>query len=62
MPQHAPLLWVVGAGEPLAAKAEAYLGKAPPHPASRLVTLKADAAALPDASAKAVAQWMKDAE
>jgi dienelactone hydrolase len=62
MPQHAPLLWVVGAGEPLAAKAEAYLSKAPPHPASRVVTVKADAAALPDASAKAVTQWMKDAE
>jgi dienelactone hydrolase len=54
--------WVVGAGEPLAAKAEAYLSKAPPHPASRVVTVKADAAALPDASAKAVTQWMKDAE
>ena len=56
-----PPLWVVGAQDPLGARGEAYaFGKAPPHPASRYVTVKADAAGTPEAAAKVVADWLRD--
>lgn len=58
--QHVPLLWVVGAQDPLAARGEAYaFAKAPPHPASRYVSVEGDAAATPDAAARAVLEWIK---
>lgn len=61
--QHIPLLWVVGNADPLHAKGEGYaFAKAPPHPASRYLSLKADAAGLPEASAKQLADWIKSFE
>lgn len=58
--QHVPVLWLVGAGDPLLGKGEAFaFAKAPPHPASRYATLKADPAALAEASAKPVLEWVK---
>jgi dienelactone hydrolase len=61
--QHIPLLWVVGSGDALAAQGEAYaFAKAPPHPSSRYVQVKADAAGTPEAGAKAVLEWLKSLE
>ena len=60
MPQHIPLLWVVGARDPLHALGEAYAyTKASPHPLGRYVTVQADAAGTPDAAAKTVLEWVK---
>ena len=61
--QHIPLLWVMGSGDALAAQGEAYaFAKAPPHPMSRYVQVKADAAGTPEAGAKAVLEWLKSLE
>lgn len=61
--QHVPLLWVVGAGDPLAGKGEAFaFAKAPPHPASRYMTMKVDPAALAEAAAKPLLEWVKALE
>lgn len=58
--QHVPVLWLVGAGDPLLGKGEAFaFAKAPPHPASRYVTLKSDLAAVTDAAAKPLLEWVK---
>ena len=55
--QHVPLLWLVPAGDPLAARGEDYaFAKAPPHPASRFVPFKGDAA---EAGARLVLDWLK---
>ncbi|MBI5275041.1 MAG: hypothetical protein HY854_01140 [Burkholderiales bacterium] len=63
MKQHVPLLWVVSQSAPLHAKGEAYaFAKAPPHPASRYLALKAEGAVLPDAAGKAVVEWVKALE
>lgn len=60
MKQHVTLLWVVGTQDPLAARGEAYaFAKAPPHPASRFVTVEGDSAATPDAAARIVLDWIK---
>jgi predicted esterase len=60
MKQHVPMLWVVGESDALHAKGEAYaFAKAPPHPASRYVALKANADALVESSAKPVVEWAK---
>ena len=48
--QHVPLLWIVGTADPLFARGEDFaFAKAPPHPASRYVSVKGDAAAVPEA-------------
>lgn len=61
--QHVPVLWVVGTADPLHARGEDYAhAKAPPHPASRYVAVKADAAGTPEAAAKAVTEWLKSLE
>jgi len=61
--QHVPLLWVVGSGDPLHKRGEDYAyAKAPPHPSSRYVSVKADAAGTPEAAAKAVIEWLKSLE
>jgi hypothetical protein len=61
--QHIALLWLVGRADPLHAKGEGYAyAKAPPHPSSRYVALKADNAGLADASAKELADWLKSFE
>lgn len=58
--QHIPLLWVVGSRDALAKRGEDYaFAKAPPHPASRYVEVKADAANAPEASARTVGDWIK---
>jgi dienelactone hydrolase len=58
--QHVPLLWVVGSGDPLHARGEDYAyAKAPPHPASRYVGVKADAAGTPEAATRAVLEWIR---
>lgn len=58
--QHSPLLWVVGSGDPLAARGEDYaFAKAPPHPLSRYHVVKADAAGTPEAAASTVLEWIK---
>ena len=53
--QHIPLLWIVGGADPLRARGEGYaFAKAPPHPSSRYLQVKADTLAAPDAAAGAV--------
>lgn len=57
---HIPLLWVVGSRDPIARLGEDYaFNKASPHPASRYVEVKADAAGTPEAAVKAVTEWVK---
>lgn len=59
MPQHVPLLWVVNAADPLHAKGEAHaFAKAPPHPASRYVAIKADPSQ-PENASRTVLDWIK---
>ena len=54
--QHTPLLWLVGDGDPLKARGEDYAFlKAPPHPSSRYVALKADTESL----GKALVEWVR---
>jgi dienelactone hydrolase len=61
--QHVPVLWVVGSGDPLHKRGEDYaFAKAPPHPFSRYVSVKADAAGTPEAASKAVLEWLKALE
>ena len=63
MKQHVPLLWVVSSGDPLHAKGETYAFlKAPPHPLSRYVALKADTARNPEPAAKTMLEWVKSLE
>jgi dienelactone hydrolase len=57
---HIPLLWVVGSRDPIAKLGEDYAyNKASPHPSSRFVEVKADAAGTPEAAVKAVTEWVK---
>lgn len=59
--QHAPALWVLGSEDPMARKGEDFaFAKAPPHPFSRFVTVKADRRGTPDAAVKTVLEWLKE--
>jgi dienelactone hydrolase len=59
--QHVPLLWIVGTADPLFARGEDFaFAKAPPHPASRYVSVKGDAAAVPEAGATTVLEWIRE--
>jgi dienelactone hydrolase len=61
--QHAPALWVVGQGDPLHERGEAFaFGKAPPHPMSRYVSVKADRKGTPEAAVKPMLEWIKSLE
>lgn len=61
--QHAPVLWVLGSDDPMAKKGEDFAyAKAPPHPSSRFVTVKADRKGTPDAAVKPVLEWLKELE
>jgi len=63
IPQHVPLLWVIGARDPLFALGEAYAyGKAPPHPQGRYVVVQADHAGTAEAAVKPVLEWIKALE
>jgi pimeloyl-ACP methyl ester carboxylesterase len=58
--QHAPALWVIGETDPLHQRGEAFaFGKAPPHPLSRYVSVKADRKGTPDAAVKPMLEWIK---
>lgn len=57
--QHVPLLWVVSTADPLHAKGEAHaFAKAPPHPSSRYVAIKADPSQ-PENASRTVLDWIK---
>jgi pimeloyl-ACP methyl ester carboxylesterase len=59
--QHVPLLWIIGSGDPLLARGEDFaFSKAPPHPGSRYLALKAEPAALQEAAAKPVLDWLRE--
>ncbi len=63
MRQHAPALWVLGTDDPLHQRGEAFaFAKAPPHPNSRFVSVKADRKGTPDAAVKPVLEWLKSLE
>lgn len=58
--QHVPVLWLVGANDPLAERGEDYaFVKAPPHPASKFQLLKSDLGRAPDAAAGPIQDWIK---
>ncbi len=58
--QHAPVLWVVGSEDPLARKEEDdAFAKAPPHPHSRFVTVKAARKGTADAAVKPALDWLR---
>jgi dienelactone hydrolase len=58
--QHSPVLWVLGSDDPQARRGEDFaFAKAPPHPHSRYVTVKADRKGTPDAAVKAALEWFK---
>ena len=58
--QHVPVLWLVGANDPLRERGEdfAFL-KAPPHPANKFQVLKSDLGQSPDAAAAPIQEWLK---
>lgn len=59
--QHIPLLWVVGQGDSGHKLGEDFAyAKAPPHPSSRYVVVKADHDGTPEAALKAVLEWIKE--
>lgn len=63
MRQHAPALWVIGTEDPLHQRGEEFAyAKAPPHPMSRFVSVKADRRGTPDAAVKPVLEWLKSLE
>jgi len=58
--QHAPVLWVVGAEDPVGKRGEDYAyAKAPPHPFSRYVLVKTGRADITEAAVKPVIEWIK---
>jgi acetyl esterase/lipase len=58
---HPPLLWVVGARDPLSHLGRYYaFSKAPENPMSRYEEVSADHMGVPSASARLVAQWLLD--
>lgn len=60
--QHIPLLWVVGQADPAHKLGEDHaFAKAPPHPSSRYVVVKANHEGTPEAALKVVLDWIKDA-
>ncbi len=61
--QHVPLLWLVGANDPLRERGEDYaFAKAPPHPASKFRLLKSDIGHAPEAAAGPIQDWLKSLE
>lgn len=61
--QHVPSLWVLGTEDPLHERGEAFAyAKAPPHPSSNYVSVKADRRGTPDAAVKPVVDWLKSFE
>lgn len=57
---HVPVLWLVGANDPLRERGEDYaFAKAPPHPASKFQLLKADLGQSPEAAASSIQEWIK---
>ncbi|MBX3655962.1 MAG: hypothetical protein KIS62_16590 [Ramlibacter sp.] len=63
MRQHIPAIWVVGDGDPLFARGEAFAyAKAPPHPGSAYVVVNADHKGTPEAAVKPVLDWLKALE
>lgn len=60
--QHIPLLWVMGQADSGHKLGEGYAyAKAPPHPFSRYLVVKADHEGTPEAALKALLEWIKDA-
>lgn len=63
MPQiapHVPVLWLVGANDPLRERGEDYaFAKAPPHPASKFQLVKSDLGQSPEAAAGPIQEWIK---
>lgn len=58
--QHVPVLWLVGANDPLREGGEDFaFAKAPPHPASKFQLLKSDLGQAPDAAAGPIQEWIK---
>ena len=58
--QHVPVLWLVGANDPLRERGEDYAFlKAPPHPANKFLVLKPDLGQSPDAAAAPIQEWLK---
>lgn len=58
--QHSPVLWVVGSDDPQARQGEPFaFAKAPPHPHSRYVTVKADRKGTAEAAVKAALEWIR---
>jgi hypothetical protein len=58
--QHVPVLWLVGANDPLRERGEDYaFVKAPPHPASKFQLLKSDLGQAPEAAAGTIQDWLK---
>jgi pimeloyl-ACP methyl ester carboxylesterase len=56
----APLLYVVGSGDPLQRGPEEIFAKAPPHPLNRYVTVTAGHFDTSAASANVVVNWLRD--
>jgi len=56
----APLLYVVGTGDPLQSGPDEIFAKAPPHPLNRYVTVRAGHFDTSAASAPAVVGWLKE--
>jgi pimeloyl-ACP methyl ester carboxylesterase len=56
----APLLYVVGTGDPLQRGPDEIFAKAPPHPLNRYVTVRAGHFDTSAASAPAVIAWLKE--
>jgi hypothetical protein len=56
----APLLYVVGTGDPLQRGPDEIFAKAPPHPLNRYVTVRAGHFDTSAASAPVVVAWLKD--
>jgi pimeloyl-ACP methyl ester carboxylesterase len=55
----APLLYVVGSGDPLQRGPEEIFAKAPPHPLNRYVTVRADHFDTSAAAAGTLVEWLK---
>ena len=61
--QHTPVLWVLGADDPLFKRGEDFaFAKAPPHPLSRYESVKADRKGTVDAATRPLAEWLKSLE
>ncbi|RYY63562.1 MAG: hypothetical protein EOO24_57450 [Comamonadaceae bacterium] len=58
--QHVPVLWLVGANDPLRERGEDFaFARAPPHPASKFQLLKPDIGQAPEAAAGPIQEWLK---